>query len=63
MNAEEKSTVVEITPAPLLLEVHTERLLHLMGALIGEGFVIKHVRGRVNRFRIEDKVNERRHRS
>lgn len=54
---EEKSIVIELSAAPILLEVHSERLLQLMAALYDSGFAIKHVRGRVNRFRIEDKVS------
>jgi hypothetical protein len=55
MKAEEKAIVIELSAAPILLEVRSERLLQLMAALYDSGFAIKHVSGRVNRFRIQDR--------
>jgi hypothetical protein len=59
MNADEKITVVELSPAPILIEVQTERLLQLMSALYDNGFELKHVRGRTNRFKVQDREVKR----
>jgi hypothetical protein len=54
MNAEETITVVELSP-PILLEVHSERLLELSLLLDNADFAIRQS-GSMNRFRIEDKA-------
>jgi hypothetical protein len=59
MNAEETITVVELSPVPILIEVQTERLLQLMSALYDNGFELKHVRGRVNRFKVQDRQEKK----
>jgi hypothetical protein len=54
MNAEPEITVTVLSP-PIILEVHSERLLELTLLLDNANFAIRQS-GAVNRFRIDDKA-------
>lgn len=55
MSNTKQAKVVTLLPVPpFLLELHSERMVDALHALNDAGFVVRHVKGTDNRYRIDD---------
>lgn len=63
MSARKPEPVTLLPVAPLLLEVHSERLPDALRALREAGFLLSNVPGHVHRFRIHDRIEDAKEKS
>jgi predicted RNA binding protein YcfA (HicA-like mRNA interferase family) len=54
MSEQAQKPVTLLPVSAFLLELHSERMIDAMHALNEAGFVVMHVKGTTNRFRIDD---------